>query len=145
MALCIIFFIWACRRGVRFTSHSHTHFQMPPRRRAFHYNDFGLEPTTIPPPTIGDGGISDWQWHPFSPKSFPFQSLTQARRTPLPFRGEQRTTSSHGSPVPRFFPRTVPLPGVAALVPRALTPGYRALAPNGAAQGKCLFFSPQSP
>ena len=28
-----------------------------------------------------------------------------------------------------------PAPGVAALVPRALTPGYRALAPDGAAQG----------
>ena len=37
-----------------------------------------------------------------------------------------------------IFPRTIPLPGVAALVPRALTPGYRALAPNGAAQGILL-------
>ena len=35
----------------------------------------------------------------------------------------------------RDFPTHRPFPGVAALVPRALTPGYRALAPNGAAQG----------
>ena len=81
---------------------------LPPRRRAFRSNDFG----TIPPPTIGDGGISDRQRHSFSPKSFPLQSLTHARRTPLPFRGEQRTTSSHGSPAPRFSHAPSPFQGL---------------------------------
>ena len=38
----------------------------------------------------------------------------------------------------RDFPAHRPITGVAALVPRALTPGYRALAPNGAAQGILL-------
>ena len=83
-----------------------THHPMPPRRRAFHSNDFGL----VPPPTIGGGGISDWQRHPFSPKSFPLQSLTHARRTPHPFRGEQRTTSSQPSPAPRFSRAPFPSP-----------------------------------
>ena len=42
------FFIWACRRGGAESRYIRTRHQMPPRRRAFRSNDFGLEPTTIP-------------------------------------------------------------------------------------------------
>ena len=45
------------------------------------------------------------QW--LSSQPFPLQSLTHARRTTHPFRGEHRTSSSQHSPAPRFFPRTV--------------------------------------
>ena len=42
------FFIWACRRGGAESRYIRIRHQMPPRRRAFRSNDFGLEPTTIP-------------------------------------------------------------------------------------------------
>ena len=41
------FFIWACRRGGVESRCIRTRRQMPPRRRAFHCNNFGLKPTTI--------------------------------------------------------------------------------------------------
>ncbi|MBQ4442217.1 MAG: hypothetical protein II899_08975 [Bacteroidales bacterium] len=42
------FFIWACRRGGVESRCIRTRRQMPPRRRAFHCNNFGLKLTTIP-------------------------------------------------------------------------------------------------
>ncbi len=42
------FLIWACRRGGEKCIHNCARHPMPPRRRAFRSNDFGLEPTTVP-------------------------------------------------------------------------------------------------
>ncbi len=110
---------------------------MPPRRRAFRSNDFGLKPTTIPrdakrqaEPPSRQGTHSHQNHFHFNPSRILVElnicfaaSNAQPRLNVLPRRD---------------FPAHVPLPGVAALVPRALTPGYRALAPAGAAQGKIL-------
>ena len=117
--------------------HIRTRHKMPPRRRAFRSNDFGLKPTTIPrdakrqaEPPSRQGTHSHQNHFRFNP----------SRRLVEP---HTRFAASNAQPrlnvIPRRdFPAHAPLPGVAALVPRALTPGYQALAPNGAAQGKLL-------
>ena len=134
---CIFFFdlgVPARRRELCLLRTSH---QMPPRRRAFRCNDFGLKPTTIPrdakrqaEPPSRQGTHSHQNHFRFNPSRMlvePYSrfaaSNLQPRLNVLPRRD---------------FPAHAPLPGVAALVPRALTPGYQALAPNGAAQGKLL-------
>ena len=110
---------------------------MPPRRRAFRSNNFGLRPTTIPrdakrqaEPPSRRGTHSHQNYSRFNP----------SRRLVEPF---IRFAASHLQPrlnvLPRRdFPAHATLPGVAALVPHTLTPGYQALAPTGAAQGKLL-------
>ena len=52
--------------------------------------------------TVSPFGQISKDTHRFPRQPFPLQSLTQARRTLFPFRGEQRTNSSHGSPTPQF-------------------------------------------
>ena len=110
---------------------------MPPRRRAFHSNDFGLDSTTIPQdakrqaePPSRQGTHSRQNHFRFNPSRMLVEH-------------HSRFAASNAQPrlmvLPRRdFPTHRPHSRVAALVPRALTPGYRALAPNGAAQGILL-------
>ena len=121
----------------RKSCHIRAHYQMPPRRRAFRSNDFGLKPTTIPrdakrqaEPPSRQGTHSHQNHFHFNPSRGLVEPCI-------------RFTASNAQPRLNVLPRRdlpahASLPGVAALVPRALTPGYRALAPAGAAQGKIL-------
>ena len=87
---------------------------MPPRRRAFHCNDFGLEPTTIPrdakcqaePPSRQ--GTHSHQNH--------FR-CNPSRRLVEPHTRFAASNAQHRlNPLPRRdFPAHAPLPGVAAL------------------------------
>ncbi|MBQ4440859.1 MAG: hypothetical protein II899_01975, partial [Bacteroidales bacterium] len=133
---CIFFYLGVPARR-RELCHIRTRHQMPPRRRAFRSNNFGLRPTTIPrdakrqaEPPSRQGTHSHQNHFRFNPSrglDEPFirfaASNLQLRLNVLPRRD---------------FPAHAPLPGVAALVPHTLTPGYQALAPAGAAQGKTL-------
>ena len=126
----------ARRRNLR---HTRIRNPMPPRRRAFRCNDFGLDTTTIP-------RDAKCKAEP------PSRQGTHSRQNHFRFNPSRRLVEPHtrfaaGNAQPRLkplprrdFPAHAPLPGVAALIPRALTPGYQALAPNGAAQGKILSF-----
>ena len=120
---------------------------MPPRRRAFRSNNFGLRPTTIPrdakrqaEPPSRRGTHSHQNYSRFNP----------SRRLVEPF---IRFAASNLQPrlnvLPRRdFPAHAPLPGVAALPSSCPCRGssrkiivyyfYQALAPTGAAQGKTL-------
>ena len=110
---------------------------MPPRRRAFRCNDFGLDTTTNP-------RDANRQAEP------PSRQGTHSRQNHFRFNPSRRLVEPHirfavSNAQPRLnllprrdYPAYTPLPGVAALVPHALTPGYQALAPSGAAQGKLL-------
>ena len=111
---------------------------MPPRRRAFRSNDFGLEPTTIPRDAKRQAEPLSRQGTHFHQNHFhcnPSRRLVEPRI---------RFAASNLQPRLNVLPRRdchyahAPIPGVAALVPHALTPGYRARAPNGAVQGKTL-------
>ena len=87
---------------------------MPPRRRAFHCNDFGLEPTTIP-------RDAKCQAEP------PSRQGTHSRQNHFRFNPSRRLVEPHTrfaasnaqprlNPLPRRdFPAHAPLPGVAAL------------------------------
>ena len=133
---CIFFYLGVPARR-RELCHIRTRHKMPPRRRAFRSNNFGLRPTTIPrdakrqaEPPSRQGTHSHQNHFRFNPSrglDEPFirfaASNLQLRLNVLPRRD---------------FPAHAPLPGVAALVPHTLTPGYQALAPAGAAQGKTL-------
>ena len=141
---CIFFLIWACRRG---GGNHVTSAHAVQCLRAV-----GL---SAPMPGSNDlvlGSFSllvNFQSCATVPRQpFPLQSLTQARRTPHPFRGEQLAASSQRSPAPRlsscapFSPR---LHCVSSGVIEILSLRdcsrkiivyyfYQALAPNGAAQ-----------
>ena len=107
---------------------------MPPRRRAFRSNDF-VKLTTIP-------RDAKCQAEP------PFRRGTHSHQNHFhcnPSRKlvEPRIRFAASNPQPRLnvlprrdFPAHAPIPGVKARGTSALTPGYQALAPNGAAQGK---------
>ncbi len=94
--------------------HIRTRHQMPPRRRAFRSNDFGLKPTTIPrdakrqaEPPSRQGTHSHQNHFRFNP----------SRRLVEP---HTRFAASNAQPrlnvIPRRdFPAHAPLPGVAAL------------------------------
>ena len=110
---------------------------MPPRRRAFHYNDFGIKPTTIPRDAKRQAEPPSRQGTHSHQNHF---RCNPSRRLVEP---HTRFAASNAHPrlnlLPRRdFPAHAPIPGVAALVPHALTPGYQALAPAGAARGKLL-------
>ena len=121
----------------RESRHIRIHNPMPPRRRAFRSNDFGLEPTTIPRDAKRQAEPPSRQGTLFRQNHFHFNP---SRKLVGHY---SRYAANNTQPrlmvlLRRDFPAHHPFPGVAALVPRALTPGYRALAPNGAAQGILL-------
>ena len=110
---------------------------MSQRRRAFRSNDFGVGPPTVPrdakrqaePPSC-QGTHSRQNHFRFNPS----RRLVEPR-----IRFAASNLQPRLNVLPRCdFPAHAPLPGVAALVPHTLTPGYQALAPTGAAQGKLL-------
>ena len=146
------FFIWACRRGGADSRHICTRNPMPPRRRAFRSNDFGLEPTTIP-------------------RDAKRQAEPPSRRERIPAKiistAIPHACSSNPTPISRRATHTlVSTFSRAAIFPRAVLPHtallrrlygvnkilslrdcsrksivyyfYRALAPDGTAQGKLL-------
>ena len=110
---CIFFYLGVPARR-RELCHIRTRHQMPPRRRAFRSNDFGLKPTTIPrdakrqaEPPSRQGTHSHQNHFRFNPSRGlvePFirfaASNLQPRLNLLPRRD---------------FPAHAPLPGVAAL------------------------------
>ena len=72
---------------------------LPPRRRAFRYNVFGLTRTTIPPPTIGGGGISVSPGNTLPPKTI--SASIPLARTSATF---PRFAANHPIPSPALFP-----------------------------------------
>ena len=110
---CIFFYLGVPARR-RELCHIRTRHQMPPRRRAFRSNNFGLRPTTIPrdakrqaEPPSRQGTHSHQNHFRFNP----------SRRLVEP---HTRFAASNAQPrlnvLPRRdFPAHAPLPGVAAL------------------------------
>ncbi len=117
----------ARRRELR---HICTHNPMPPRRRAFRSNDFGLKPTTIPRDTKRQA----------EPPSRQGRITTKIISTAIP-----HACPSDPTPVSRRATNTlVSTFSRAAIIPRTQPSQglqrYRALAPDGAAQGNILSF-----
>ena len=126
------FFIWACRRGGG--NHVTLAYAIQCHRAV------GLSALMS-----GSNGTSGWQFLPFSklPKLCNELPASHFRFNPSRRLVEPHTRFAASNAQPRLelfprrdFPAHAYLPEVAALVPHALTPGYQALAPNGAAQGK---------
>ena len=87
---------------------------MPPRRRAFHCNDFGLEPTTIPRDAKCQAEPPSRQGTHSRQNHF---RCNPSRRLVEPHTRFAASNAQHRlNPLPRRnFPAHAPLPGVAAL------------------------------
>ncbi|MCR4858312.1 MAG: hypothetical protein K5890_08980 [Bacteroidales bacterium] len=118
---CIFFFIWACRRGgyggICEKADVETRLGASLQNgRDFRRRAVGLSALMIlawnPPPFRETRSVKRnlrLAGNAFPPKSFPLQSLTQARRTPHPFRGEQRIPFVSTFSRAAIFPRTHPI------------------------------------